>query len=234
MSFLPFHPLINTWFAETYGKATPVQEEAWPLIVKGENVLALAPTGSGKTLTGFLAAISRFADQSYPPDRLSVLYVSPLKALNEDIRRNLTLPIEGIKARFEKAGEAFPAIRVETRSGDTPQSERRRFLSRPPSILALTPESLAIILLNPRGRQVLSSVRYVILDEIHAVLANKRGSFLSCQIDRLSLIAGEFQRIALSATVKPPEAAADFAAGLRKNQAGYEKRKIHIVSPDDK
>jgi ATP-dependent Lhr-like helicase len=136
---LPFHPLINTWFSETYGKPTAVQEEAWPLITKGENVLAIAPTGSGKTLTGFLAAISCFAEESYPCDRLSVLYVSPLKALNEDIRRNLILPLEGIKTYFEKAGQVFPAVRVETRSGDTPQSERRRFLAIPPSILALTP-----------------------------------------------------------------------------------------------
>ncbi|MCL2318666.1 MAG: DEAD/DEAH box helicase, partial [Treponema sp.] len=170
MSSLPFHPLINSWFAETYGKPTPVQEEAWPLIAKGEHVLALAPTGSGKTLTAFLAAISRFADGTYDDSKLSVLYVSPLKALNEDIRRNLIVPLEGIRRRFEAAGEQFPAVRVETRSGDTPQAERRRFLLRPPSILALTPESLGIILLNPRGREVLSSVRYVILDEIHAAL----------------------------------------------------------------
>jgi ATP-dependent Lhr-like helicase len=220
--------LINTWFYETYSKPTAVQEEAWPLIAKGENVLAIAPTGSGKTLTGFLSAISRFADGTYQSGALSVLYVSPLKALNEDIKRNLVLPLEAIQKRFEDAGEAFPAIRVETRSGDTPQAERRRFLSMPPSILALTPESLGIILLNPRGRQVLSSVRCLILDEIHAALGSKRGCYLSCQIDRLALVAGDFQRIALSATVKPPVAAANLAGGLK---AG---KKIHIVSPIEK
>ena len=234
MAFLPFHHLINAWFSETYGKPTSVQEEAWPLIAEGKHVLALAPTGSGKTLTGFLAAISRFAEGKYETGCLSVLYVSPLKALNEDIKRNLTIPLEGIRAVFERAGEAFPAIRVETRSGDTPQSERRRFLSMPPSILALTPESLGIILLNPRGRQVLSTVRYVIIDEIHTALGSKRGSFLSCQIDRLALAAGEFQRVALSATVRPPEAAADFAGGLKKTETGYEKRKVHIVAPESK
>ncbi|MDR0512711.1 MAG: DEAD/DEAH box helicase, partial [Treponema sp.] len=143
---LPFHPLINEWFLETYKTPTPVQEEAWPLIVEVEHVLAIAPTGSGKTLTAFLAAISRFASGTYDACKLSVLYVSPLKALNEDIRRNLTLPLEGIRAHFEKAGKAIPDIRVQTRSGDTPQEERRRFLSVPPSILALTPESLAILL----------------------------------------------------------------------------------------
>ena len=234
MSSLPFHPIINAWFAETYGKPTAVQEEAWPLIANGDHVLALAPTGSGKTLTGFLAAISRFADGAYEAEELSVLYVSPLKALNEDIRRNLISPLKGIQSAFEKAGEPFPAIRVDTRSGDTPQSERKRFLSMPPSILALTPESLSIILLNPRGRQVLSTVRYVIIDEIHAALGSKRGSFLSCQIDRLAMTAGEFQRVALSATVKPPEAAADFAGGLKKTQAGYEQRKVRIVEAEEK
>jgi ATP-dependent Lhr-like helicase len=227
-----FHPLVHAWFAETYGRPTPVQEEAWPLIAKGEHVLALAPTGSGKTLTAFLAAISRFADGTYPVDKLSVLYVSPLKALNEDIRRNLSVPLEGIRARFEKAGERFPDIRTAARSGDTPPGERRRFLLKPPSILALTPESLAIILLNPRGREVLSPVRCLILDEIHASLGTRRGSFLSCQVDRLSLIAGEFQRVALSATVEPPETAAAFAGGLyRLPSGGFEERHVRIVSP---
>ncbi|WP_052297674.1 DEAD/DEAH box helicase [Leadbettera azotonutricia] len=229
---LPFHPLINSWFTDTYGKPTAVQTEAWPLIASGEHVLALAPTGSGKTLTGFLAAISRFAEGIYPADKLSVLYVSPLKALNEDIRRNLTEPLEGIKTYFEKAGETFPAVRVETRSGDTPQSERRRFLLRPPSILALTPESLGILLLNPKGRNILSNVRYVILDEIHTAIGTKRGCFLSCQIDRLAMSAGEFQRVGLSATVKPPEVAAAFAGGLKAVKPGrYEPRKVHIVAP---
>ncbi|MDR1278133.1 MAG: DEAD/DEAH box helicase [Treponema sp.] len=218
-----FHPLIRSWFSKTYGKPTAVQAEAWPLIEAGDHVLALAPTGSGKTLTAFLACLSRFAEGTYPADKLSVLYVSPLKALNEDIRRNLREPLAAVAAEFEKAGLPFPAIRVETRSGDTPQAERRRFLLHPPSILALTPESLAILLLNPRGRLALSTVRYLILDEIHAVLGNKRGSFLSCQIDRLSLIAGEFQRISLSATIRPPEAAAEFVGGLN--------RRVRIAAP---
>jgi ATP-dependent Lhr-like helicase len=227
-----FHPLVHAWFAETYGRPTPVQEEAWPLIARGEHVLALAPTGSGKTLTAFLAAISRFADGTYPADKLSVLYVSPLKALNEDIRRNLLFPLEGIRERFEKAGEPFPDIRTASRSGDTPPGERRRFLLKPPSILALTPESLAIILLNPKGREVLSSVRCLILDEIHASLGTKRGSFLSCQVDLLSLAAGEFQRVALSATVEPPEAAAAFAGGLRRlPSGGLEQRHVRVAAP---
>jgi ATP-dependent Lhr-like helicase len=159
-----------------------------------------------------------------------VLYVSPLKALNEDIRRNLLEPLAAIRGRFEQAGLSFPDIRVETRSGDTPQSQRRRFLAHPPAILALTPESLAILLLSPKGRQALATVRYLVLDEIHAVLGNKRGAFLSCQVDRLSLVAGEFQRISLSATVRPPEAAAEFVAGVDTNG---KIRKLSIVSPPD-
>ncbi|MDR3247752.1 MAG: DEAD/DEAH box helicase, partial [Treponema sp.] len=213
---MAFHPLIDAWFAETYGKPTAIQSAAWPLIEAEKNVLASAPTGSGKTLTGFLSAISRFCTGGYDAEKLSVLYLSPLKVLNEDIRRNLLEPLAGIRGVFEKAGEVFPPISVETRSGDTPQSERRRFYHHPPSILVTTPESLSILLLNPRGREVLSTVRCIILDEIHSVLGTKRGSFLSCQVDRLSLVTGaEFLRIGLSATVNPPEAAAEFLGNRR-------------------
>ncbi|MCL2277156.1 MAG: DEAD/DEAH box helicase [Treponema sp.] len=236
-----FHPVIKSWFTETFSKPTSVQAEAWPLIEEGKNVLAIAPTGSGKTLTAFLCAVSRFCSEGkdrYKPEKLSVLYISPLKALNEDIKRNLLIPLAAIKARFEKEGKEFPPVRVETRSGDTPQSQRRRFLTHPPSILALTPESLSIILHNPKGRQVLSNVKYLIIDEIHAVLGNKRGSFLSCQIDRLSLIAGEFQRISLSATVRNPRAAAEFTGGIfiDPSQTGSIVknavfRNVNIVSP---
>ncbi|MDR2096628.1 MAG: DEAD/DEAH box helicase [Treponema sp.] len=226
-----FHPLIQAWFDKTYGKPTAVQEQAWPLIAGGEHVLALAPTGSGKTLTSFLVALSRFCSGDYRAEKLSVLYVSPLKALNEDIKRNLLEPLAGIRSCFESAGEVFPHIRVETRSGDTPQADRRRFLNKPPSILAVTPESLAILLHNPRARPLLAGIRLLILDEIHAVLADKRGSFLCCQVDRLSLTAGEFQRIGLSATVRPPEAAAEFLGGLKPAGLSYVKRPVHIVSP---
>ncbi|MDR2483637.1 MAG: DEAD/DEAH box helicase, partial [Treponema sp.] len=226
-----FHPLIQSWFSSIYGTPTPIQQTAWPLIAQNEHVLALAPTGSGKTLTAFLTIISRFADGTYPASQLSALYVSPLKALNEDIRRNLLEPISALKARFAAADVPFPEIRVETRSGDTPQAQRRRFLAKPPSILALTPESLAILLLNPQGRKVLSAVRCLIIDEIHAILGTKRGAFLSCQIDRLALTAGEFQRISLSATVRPPQAAAEFTGGLRASGSGYEARPVRIAAP---
>jgi ATP-dependent Lhr-like helicase len=226
-----FHPLIQTWFAEIYGKPTAVQQEAWPRIARGEHVLALAPTGSGKTLTAFLVVIDRFVRGIYPPEGLSVLYVSPLKALNEDIRRNLLEPIAALRSCFEARGLPFPELRVDTRSGDTPQGERRRFLKAPPVILAVTPESLAIMLLNPRNRAILSGVRYLILDEIHAVLGTKRGSFLFCQVDRLALIAGEFQRVSLSATIHPPEGAAEIVGGLKALDGGYEKRRVSIIAP---
>ncbi|MCL2764966.1 MAG: DEAD/DEAH box helicase [Treponema sp.] len=224
-----FHPLIRSWFTAEYGNPTPVQAEAWPLIERGEHVLALAPTGSGKTLTAFLSAISRFCSNGeYQADKLSVLYISPLKALNEDIKRNLLEPLAAIKACFEKEGLPFPPVRVETRSGDTPQSQRRRFLIHPPSILALTPESLSILLLNPKGRQTLSNVKYLIIDEVHAMIGNKRGAFLSCQIDRLAHIAGEFQRISLSATVRSPQITADFIGSIAGKHSA---RKVNIVSP---
>ncbi|MDR2758827.1 MAG: DEAD/DEAH box helicase, partial [Spirochaetaceae bacterium] len=226
-----FHPIIQAWFAETYGKPTMVQKEAWPRIARGEHVLALAPTGSGKTLTAFLVAIDRFIRGLYPPEGLSVLYVSPLKALNEDIRRNLLEPIAALRSCFEAQGIPFPELRVDTRSGDTPQGERRRFLKAPPVILAVTPESLAIMLLNPRSRVILSGVRYLILDEIHAVLGTKRGSFLFCQVDRLALIAGEFQRVSLSATIYSPEGAAELTGGLRPIGGKYEKRPVSIAAP---
>ncbi|MDR2517146.1 MAG: DEAD/DEAH box helicase [Spirochaetaceae bacterium] len=229
-----FHPLIESWFAEQYGAPTAVQKEAWPRILAGEHVLALAPTGSGKTLTAFLAALSRFADGSYPAGCLSALYVSPLKALNEDIRRNLLEPLESLEAWFSAHGASFPRVRVETRSGDTPPAARRRFLDTPPEILAVTPESLAILLLNPRGRAALSTVRYLVLDEVHAELGSKRGAFLVCQVDRLARHAGEFQRVGLSATVNPPGAAAELVGGLEAvdgERGLWRERPVTIVSP---
>lgn len=235
-----FHPSIGPWFLETYGQPTAVQAEAWPRIAAGDHVLALAPTGSGKTLAAFLDAVSRFALGEYDPAILTVLYVSPLKALNEDIRRNLQEPLESLRAWFERAGEVFPDIRVETRSGDTPASDRRRFLVRPPSILATTPESLAILLASPRARPTLSGIRLLILDEIHAVLDSKRGAFLACQVGALSLLAGEFRRIALSATVRTPEPAENFVGGWRRigtgetgTDARYEKRPVVVVAPPE-
>ena len=234
--FESFHPLVREWFKANVGTPTAVQAEAWQRIAAGEHVLAMAPTGSGKTLAAFLHAISLLVSGALPSDGLSVLYVSPLKALNEDLRRNLELPLSGISRLFAERGEACPEIRVETRSGDTPQSQRRRFLSKPPAILCTTPESLAILLDSPRARPVLAGIRLVVLDEIHAVAGSKRGSILASSVARLALLAGEFQRVALSATLKPAGEVARFVGGVALEREGgasaaYRERKVAIVSP---
>ncbi|MCP5452836.1 MAG: DEAD/DEAH box helicase [Spirochaetaceae bacterium] len=231
-----FHPLVRSWFAERYGEPTPVQAAAWPVIASGGHVLASAPTGSGKTLTAFLGALSRFATGEYPPDGLSALYVSPLKALNEDVRLNLLEPARELAAWFRDRGEAFPRLKIASRSGDTSQSERRGMIARPPSILCVTPESLAIMIASRSGLAMLGSVRLLILDELHAVLGTKRGAALACSVGRLALLAGEFQRVALSATVEPFETAARFAAGSRLVRAPdgsvrYEPRTMAVVAP---
>lgn len=178
-------------------------------------MLVTAPTGSGKTMAAFLWAINELVTGRWPSGRVSVLYVSPLKALNNDIRRNLTKPLAELKAVFAREGERLPAIGVGVRSGDTPQSERRRMLREPPEILITTPESLNLLLSSHGGRSMLTGIRTVILDEIHAVVGGKRGVHLISAVDRLVPLCGEFQRIALSATVRPLETVARFVGGYR-------------------
>ncbi|MFH2116356.1 MAG: DEAD/DEAH box helicase, partial [Spirochaetota bacterium] len=200
----------------------------------GETFAGIA---AGETVAGVAAGA---AGGGLDPSRLSVLYVSPLKALNEDIRLNLLGPLHELDAWFTARGAVFPRVRVATRSGDTPPAERRRTLSDPPSILCTTPESLAILLASRRGLQLLSDLRLVILDEVHALLGNKRGTLLACSVGRLVALAGEFQRVALSATVKPFEAAASFVGGQRlicasggtaaDGQAVYSPRQVAIVA----
>lgn len=249
----PFHPLVRRWFLETYRSPTGIQDLAWPAIARGEHVLLTAPTGSGKTLTAFLWAIDGLVTGRLEPGTVRVLYVSPLKALNSDIRRNLLSPLSALESRFRAEGEPFPEIRVLTRSGDTPQDERRRMVKRPPEILITTPESLNLILSAKVARKMLEGVRVVILDEIHAIAAGKRGALLMTAVERITLLAGEFQRIAISATVKPLEAVAAFVGGARPavcapddsatgtgsagsgsdsataGNAGYEPRKVTIL-----
>lgn len=231
-----FHPLVRSWFVSRYGTPTPVQSQAWPIIEGGGHVLASAPTGSGKTLTAFLGALSRFATGEYPETGLSVLYISPLKALNEDVRINLLAPLRELSAWFCGHGEQFQRLRVASRSGDTGQAERRGMISKPPAILCTTPESLAILLSSRSGLGLLSGVRLLILDEIHAVLGTKRGSALASSVGRLVSIAGEFQRVALSATLKPFDEAARFVGAARlvrgeDGKAGYEPRPVAVVAP---
>ncbi|MDP6776293.1 MAG: DEAD/DEAH box helicase, partial [Candidatus Latescibacteria bacterium] len=228
-----FHPLIACWFREDVGEPTDVQARSWTAISRGEHSLITAPTGSGKTLAAFLWAINGFVTGDLETGHTRVLYVSPLKALNNDIRRNLSGPLEALERTFGEAGQAFPEIQVLTRSGDTPQSERRRMVRRPPEILITTPESLNILLSSRGGRSMLTDLSTVILDEIHAVFGEKRGVHLITAVDRLVPMSGEFQRIGLSATIRPIETVAEFVGGFTADgNGGYEPRTVHIHRSD--
>ena len=211
-----FHPLIRRWFAERVGSPTEVQSRAWPAIAAGEHVLVTAPTGSGKTLAAFLWAIDRLVRGEWEPGRVRVLYVSPLRALNNDIQRNLIQPLSELEALFLTAGEPWPGIRTATRSGDTSPEERRRMLRRPPEILITTPESLNILLTSRSGQGLLEGLTTVILDEVHAVVGTKRGTHLITAVERAARLAGGLQRIALSATVRPLERVAAWVGGYRR------------------
>ncbi|HLE83099.1 MAG TPA: DEAD/DEAH box helicase, partial [Thermoanaerobaculia bacterium] len=235
-----FHPVVQEWFAEEVGTPTDVQRRAWPEIAAGRHVLVTAPTGTGKTLTAFLWALDRFLTGALETGATRVLYVSPLKALNADIRRNLDEPLARLSARFREAGLAVPGVRALVRSGDTPQGERQKMLRRPPEILITTPESLNILLTSLGGRSLLGGLETVILDEIHAVAGTKRGTHLMTAVERLVPLSGEFQRIALSATVRPLATVAEFVGGLetlpatgpgaRAGEAwSYRKRPVTVV-----
>ncbi len=196
-------------------------------------MLVTAPTGCGKTLAAFLWGINQLITGALPGGKVRVLYVSPLKALNNDVQRNLLRPLRELRDYFTVAGEAFPDISVMTRSGDTPGEERRRMIRRPPEILITTPESLNLLLTSRSGRSMLTGVATVILDEIHAVVGTKRGTHLITAVDRLVPLAGDFQRVALSATVNPAERVAAFVGGLRKIGKGkdshFENRHVFLI-----
>ncbi|MEW6441338.1 MAG: DEAD/DEAH box helicase [bacterium] len=228
-----FHPLIGKWFAERFGSPTGIQELAWPAIARGEHVLITAPTGSGKTLAAFLWAINRLVTSGAGSGDARILYVSPLKALNNDIRRNLEEPLSELASCFRQAGEPFPPITIAVRSGDTEPAERRRMVKAPPEILITTPESLNVLLTSGTGRRSLLGLRSVILDEIHAVAPNKRGTYLMSAVERLVRPCGEFQRLALSATVRPLETVAGLVGGWKRVGAAgaeaYERRPVTIL-----
>ncbi|HET7264037.1 MAG TPA: DEAD/DEAH box helicase [bacterium] len=205
-----FHPIVAEWFAERFGAPTPAQTGGWPAIASGRDTLIAAPTGSGKTLAGFLWAINALllegAADGGLPDETSVVYVSPLKALGNDVHANLVGPLAEIRERAAAAGQALPEIRLAVRSGDTPAADRARMSRRPPHILITTPESLYILLTAEGSRAFLKQARTVIVDEIHAVAQDKRGSHLTLSLERLDRLAGRrLQRIGLSATQKPVE-----------------------------
>lgn len=208
-----FHPVVGRWFKSKFKQPTEIQNDAWELIAAGEHSLISAATGSGKTLAAFLWAIDRLATGEWELGRTRVLYLSPLKALNNDIRRNLLEPLEELKEAFESEGIAWPNIRVMTRSGDTAQGDRRKMLRNPPEILITTPESLNLMLTAAEGQRALLGVKSLIMDEIHAVVGSKRGVYLMTAVERLAHLNGEFQRIALSATVHPMNTVGEFVGG---------------------
>ena len=212
-----FHPLVREWFQGQFAGATGAQAEGWGAIAKGRNTLIAAPTGSGKTLAAFLTCIDRLVRAGLDgglPERTEVVYVSPLKALSNDVQRNLSAPLEGIAALAEAQGTPLPEIRVAVRTGDTPQRERTLMAKQPPHILITTPESLFILLTSESGRRGLRGARTLILDEIHAVADDKRGAHLSLSVERLCKLAdGPVTRIGLSATQRPIEEVARFLVG---------------------
>jgi ATP-dependent Lhr-like helicase len=227
-----FSPVAARWFRGVLGTPTPAQELGWPAIAAGSHTLILAPTGSGKTLAAFLFAIDELLRRPPEPSAPAVhtLYISPLKALGYDIERNLRVPLAGIQEVARAEGTTLPEIRVGVRTGDTPSAERQRLVRRPPHILITTPESLHLMLTSPRARETLRSVRYVIVDEVHALAESKRGTFLSVLLERLeALCARPFQRIGLSATIRPLPAVARFLGGYAEDAGTFHERTVKAV-----
>ena len=225
-----FHPAVVNWFNHTFPAATGAQARAWPLIRARRSTLVAAPTGSGKTLTAFLAAIDELvrdglAHGAALPDQTSVVYVSPLKALSNDIRVNLQEPLAGIAGELAQLGLPPLDIRTAVRTGDTTQQERAAVRKRAPHILVTTPESLYVLLSSDSGRAMLSTMRTVIVDEIHAVAGSKRGAHLALSLERLDALCAERPlRIGLSATQKPIELVAKFLVGAKRRLRDRRRR----------
>ena len=212
-----FHPAVAAWFDRSFAAPTGAQAQAWPAIADGRHTLIAAPTGSGKTLAAFLSAIDGLVRQGVAgelKDETQVVYVSPLKALSNDIKRNLEIPLAGISETLREQGLPEVEIRAWVRTGDTSSGERARMRRRPPHIVVTTPESLYILLGSESGRAMLATTRTVIVDEIHALAPNKRGTHLAVSLERLDALCGRrLPRIGLSATQKPIEAIARFLVG---------------------
>ncbi len=227
MQSFKFHPAVARWFEQTFGSPTEPQMRGWPAIQSGRHVLISAPTGSGKTLAAFLAsldALFREGVEAELPDEIQVVYVSPLKALSNDIRKNLQEPLAGIRALLGETNGRQIDVRAEVRTGDTTAAQRQALIKKPPHILVTTPESLYLLLTSDSGRQMLSTARTLILDEIHAVVDDRRGAHLALSVERLAALTrlrqgyggrskNPLQRIGLSATQKPIEEVARFLVG---------------------
>lgn len=245
--FERWHPAAKTWFERRFGQPSRAQELGWPAIAEaqgpaGHDVLLCAPTGSGKTLAAFMWAINRLvleAQEGALADEVSVLYISPLKALANDVRLNLEEPLAGINQAARELGLELPQIRAGLRTGDTPSQDRAAMLRRPPHILVTTPESLFILLTSPRFRRKLAAVHYVIVDELHAIAGNKRGAHLMVTLERLERMVQANQayrpaRIGLSATLNPIERLARFLAGGESDCAGIRTpRPVKIIRADE-
>ena len=211
----PFQPDVAKWFIRTFDAPSPAQKKAWPALRRGDNTLLLAPTGSGKTLAAFMCAIDGLFKQGLEgelQDGVQVLYISPLKALGNDIRKNLMQPLEGIRKATRRK---LPEIRIAVRTGDTPQSERQKMIRKPPHILITTPESLFLLLASKKMAPHLAKVKTVIVDEVHALCDNKRGVHLAISLERLSQrVETPFQRVGCSATLSPLDEIAKFLVGF--------------------
>ena len=217
MPLSSFHPIIANWFRQRFGAPTDVQAQSWPAIQSGRDVLIAAPTGSGKTLAAFLSCIDSLFQRALGgdlDDRTHVVYVSPLKALSNDVQKNLQQPLGEIADDALAAGLLMPELRVMVRTGDTPVWDRQQMLRRPPHILITTPESLYLLLTAEKSRKILTDVRTVIVDEIHALAPNKRGAHLALSLGRLEANATiRPVRIGLSATQRPIDTIARFLVG---------------------
>src|SRR3954463_6798381 len=222
MPLSSFHPIIANWFQSRFGEPTAPQRGGWETIRNGQHTLIAAPTGSGKTLAAFLHSLDQLFREGLEgplPDETRVVYVSPLKALSADIHLNLAEPRREIRRLAEECGLEAPPITAAIRSGDTPAAERAAMLRKPPHILVTTPESLYLLLTARRSREMLRTVRTVIVDEIHAVVESRRGAHLALTLERLSHVAAQpVQRIGLSATQKPIAEVARFLVGTNAAQ----------------
>src|SRR6266436_881609 len=216
-----FLPFVCSWFDATFTAATPPQRAGWDAIASGRDTLIVAPTGSGKTLAAFLWTLDhlhRLALEQRLEDRVYVVYVSPLRALNNDIEKNLRQPLAGIRAAAAAEGHKLPEVRVAVRTGDTLAAQRQAMTRRPPHVLITTPESLYILLTSERFRPALAHTRFLIVDEIHALMGSKRGAHLALSLERLQALVesgggARPQRIGCSATVNPIESALAFLTG---------------------